>query len=82
MALVVGLEPIYKIILVKEGMEKNYFVLYDNNDYIVCYFDNIREFAFKYNYQYYELRRKFKNSKTNFINLILDNVEYKLYSFS
>jgi len=63
-------------------MEKNYFVLYDNNDYIVCYFDNIREFAFKYNYQYYELRRKFKNSKTNFINLILDNVEYKLYSFS
>jgi len=58
-----------------------YYVLYDLEDNLICYFDTITDFLSKYNYKNYEITRKFKNSKSNFINLILENKTYKLYIF-
>ncbi len=58
-----------------------YFVMYDNNDNVVCYLDNLDEFLNKYNYQRKEILRKFRNTSSDFINLILENSSYKLYKF-
>lgn len=59
-----------------------YFVLYDSNDNILCYYDNIKEISVKYNYEIKELNRKFKKSILGYITLCLDNHNYKLYKFS
>lgn len=60
----------------------NYFILYDFEDNIVCYIDSLNEFKLKFNYPVYELNRKFKNSKSNFILFNIENKKYKLYKFS
>lgn len=63
-------------------MENNYYALYDLEDNLICLFNNIHEFVSKHHYQYFELRRKFKKSKSNYINLELEKKSYKLYKFS
>lgn len=62
-------------------MEKNYFVLYDLNDNIVCYLHSIYEVK-KYlpNYRIRDIKRRLINH--NFINIYIDNLVYKLYKFS
>ncbi len=59
-----------------------YFLLYDFDDNIISYFNDIKEFSIKYNYEIKELNRKFKNSLFDYIILYLDNHTYKLYKFS
>lgn len=59
-----------------------YFLLYDLDDNIICYFNDIKEISIKYNYEIKELNRKFKNSLFNYIILHLDSHTYKLYKFS
>ncbi len=60
---------------------ENYFVLYDLKDNVICYFENINEFSNRFNYPLKEINRKYRNSKNDFINLIIDKKHYKLYSF-
>lgn len=57
-----------------------YYVLYDLNDNIICYFSTLLEFASKFGYGVKELNRKYRKS-SNFINLRIDNVSYKLFAF-
>lgn len=61
---------------------KYYFVLYDLNDNIISYFNDIKEISVNYNYEVKELNRKFRNSLFDYIILCIDNHNYKLYKFS
>lgn len=63
-------------------MENNYFVLYDFNDNIICYIDNIYELVnYLPNYRLRDIKRRFLNSKVGYIGIVIDNVIYKLYRF-
>ncbi len=59
-----------------------YFVLYDIDDNLVSYYDNLLEFTSKFNYPIKEINRKYKNSLFNYIFLDIDNLRYKLYAFN
>ncbi len=63
-------------------MEKSFFVLYDIQDNIIMYFDNLQEFLVKYNYPLKEINRKFKKTNSNYINVDIDNFRYKLFCFN
>lgn len=58
-----------------------YFVLYDLNDNVIAYYDNLNEFADSFNYLVRELRRKFNNSKEDFVYCDIDNTRFKLFRF-
>ena len=58
-----------------------YYILYDLNDNIICYFDNLFEISKKFGYPIKELNRKYRKSLDNSINLVLENVYYKLFCF-
>lgn len=58
-----------------------YFVLYDLEDNIVCYFNNLIEFCTKFNYANKEINRKFRNSNFNFIHVDINNIRYSLFAF-
>ena len=58
-----------------------YYVLYDLNDNIICYFDNLTEISEKFGYPIKELNRKYRNSLDDSINLVLENAYYKLFYF-
>lgn len=58
-----------------------YFVLYDLEDNIVCYFDNIYEVKrYLPNYRLRDIKRRFFNS--DFIKIIIFGRTYKLYHFN
>lgn len=59
----------------------NYFVLYDLNDEIVCYFNDFIELSKYLNYKYKRLIQEFNNSNSNIINVIIDNKKYELAIF-
>lgn len=59
-----------------------YFVLYDLNDNVICYYDNLDDFISKYKYAKKEINRKYRNSLTNYIYLIIEQQFFKLYKFS
>lgn len=60
-----------------------YFVIYDLNDNLICYVDNFIELKkFMPNYRDRDIRRRFVKSNFNFINIIIDNVIYKVYKFN
>lgn len=59
-----------------------YFVLYDLEDNIIGYFDTLLELSVKLHLDIYELRRKFRNTSNNFVNLIYNKKKYRLYSFN
>ena len=71
-----GLEPTIKI--GKDNLQ--YYVLYDVNDNVICYFDTLLEFSVKFGYPIKELNRKYRKS-INFINLHINNNSYRLYVF-
>lgn len=60
---------------------KNYFVLYDMNDFIVSYFDNFNELSKILNYRLCDLVHEFNRHKSNFIVIIINNNKYKLFTF-
>jgi len=57
-----------------------YYVLYDINDNIICYFNTLLEFATKFGYEIKELNRKYRKNN-DFINLNIDSISYKLFVF-
>lgn len=61
--------------------EENYFVLYDLNDNIVCYYDNFNELSSILNYRLSDLVHEYNRNKTDNIIVIIDNIKYKLATF-
>ena len=59
----------------------NYFVLYDLNDNIVCYYDNYNELLKVLAYDLRNLVFEYNRNKTNIINVIINNKKYKLATF-
>lgn len=64
----------------KEFREKCYFVLYDENDNLVCYFDNYNELSKYTKNPLYRIVQLFKKSG-EFIFIQIENKFYKLYAF-
>lgn len=64
----------------KDFRKENYFVLYDENDYPICYFDNFYELSKHINYRCSDLVCKF-NKFGNCINIVIGNKLYKLVTF-
>jgi len=64
----------------KDFRKENYFVLYDMNDNVVCYFDNCEELIAKVGSSVHEIVRKFNNSDDCII-LVINLEKYKLYTF-
>ena len=57
-----------------------YFVMYDNNDNVVCYLDNLLELKnILPNYRLRDLKRRFFNN--DFISIIVDNQLFNVYKF-
>lgn len=65
----------------KTFLKDNYFVLYDLNDNIVCYFDNFNELSTLLNYRLSDLVHQYNRNKTDNIIVIIDNCKYKLATF-
>lgn len=59
----------------------NYFVLYDSNDEVVCYFNDFKELSKYVNYKYKRLIQEFNNNNSNTIKIIIDNKKYELAIF-
>ncbi len=59
-----------------------YYVLYDFEDRPILYFETLREFSKKLSYNFDYLRQKFcKNKSNNYIDLLIQGYNYKLYRF-
>lgn len=65
----------------KNFRKNNYFVLYDKNDELICYFDNFDDLAKYINYRISDLVHEYNKNKTNIINIIIDNKKYELATF-
>ena len=59
----------------------NYFVLYDSNDEVVCYFNDFKELSKYINYRYRDLVYEFNSKNTNVINVKIEEKKYKLAIF-
>lgn len=68
----------YKI---KTFREENYFILYDLNDNIICYYDNFNELSTVINYSLRDLIREFNREKSNIRIIVINNKKYKLATF-
>ncbi len=64
----------------KELEHYSYFVLYDYEDFPICYFDSLEDLLRHINYNRYELVRRFKQFG-NDIKIVIENKLYKLYKF-
>lgn len=65
----------------KDFKKNNYFVLYDNKDNIICYFNNYEELSKYINYTARKLVYEFNFRNTNVINIIIDNKKLRLATF-
>jgi len=68
----------YKI---KTFKNNNYFILYDLNDNIICYFDNFTELSKYISYSLRDLIREYNRNKSNIKIIIINNQKYKLATF-
>lgn len=68
----------YKI---KTFREENYFILYDLNDNIICYYDNFNELSTVINYSLRDLIREYNREKSNIRIIVINNKKYKLATF-
>lgn len=76
------LSTFYKIILVKEGMGKNYFyVVYDLNDNIICYLHNNIELSLFSSLRTYDINHKFNITDKNYILIRVFNNTLKVYRY-
>ena len=57
------------------------YVLYNSDNDIISYYDDIEEVCFKLKYEKKEISRKFKNSLLDYITLHIENKTYFLYKF-
>ena len=65
----------------KDVRTKNYFVLYDVNDEIICLFNDFDELSKHLNYKLYDLVHEYNRFKSNIINIEIDKKRYKLATF-
>jgi hypothetical protein len=65
----------------KTFRKENYFILYDLNDNIICYYDNFSELSSILNYRLSDLVHEYNRNKTDNIIVIINNVKYKLATF-
>lgn len=65
----------------KEFRKNNYFVLYDSNDEIICYFNDFNELLKYINYRLSDLVHEYNRYNNNIINIVIDNKKYKLATF-
>lgn len=63
----------------KEFRKNNYFVLYDFDDNIICYFDNFEELSKHLNYPCKYLVHQF-NTYGSLINIVINQKMYKLFT--
>ena len=64
----------------KEFKDKTYFVLYDIDDYPLCYFETLEELQKSINYDSSKLLYRFKN-EGSLIKIIMNNKFYRLARF-
>lgn len=62
-------------------LKNNNFILYDNNDEIICYFDNFKELSNHITQRLYDLVYEYNRHNTNVITIVIDNKKYKLATF-
>lgn len=65
----------------KDFSKNNYFVLYDNNDNLLYYFDSFVELSKIFNYRLCDLVYQYNKNHTNIITIIIENKKYKLATF-
>ncbi len=65
----------------KNFRNENYFVLYDMNDNIICYFDSFEDLSKIFNYTLKNLVGKYNQQQSNIINIIIYGKKYKLATF-
>lgn len=65
----------------KDFFKNNYFVLYDNNDNLLYYFDSFVELSKIFNYRLSDLVYQFNRNNSNIITIIINNKKYKLATF-
>ncbi len=65
----------------KDFRKNNYFVLYDLNDEVVCYFDDFNELSKYISYRLSDLVHEYNRHNTNIINIIIDNKKLRLATF-
>lgn len=65
----------------KTFRKENYFILYDLNDNIICYYDNFNELSSILNYRLSDLVHEYNRNKTDNIIVVINNVKYKLATF-
>lgn len=65
----------------KTFIYNNYFVLYDLNDNIICYYDSFVELYKIINYKLSDLVREYNRNHTNILTIIVENKKYKLATF-
>lgn len=58
-----------------------YFVLYDLDDNIICYFDNEIEVSIFSGLRIKDINYKFKNAIYNFVYCDIENARFKLFKF-
>ena len=61
--------------------KNNYFVLYDMEDNILCYYDNFNDLSKVLNYRLSDLVYNYNRNKSNIIIVIINDVKYKLATF-
>lgn len=59
----------------------NYFIVYDINDFVVCYLNNIYELCVFSGLRIKDVNYKFNHVKDNVININVDNLRFKVYKF-
>jgi len=65
----------------KDFKKINYFVLYDINDNIICYFNDFNELSKHLNYKLYDLVHEYNRHESNMITIVIDKKKYKLATF-
>ena len=65
----------------KSFKKNNYFVLYDLNDELICYFDNYNELSKYLKQRLHDLVYEYNRYNTNVITIIIDEKKYKLATF-
>lgn len=67
---------------IKEFRKSNFFILYDLEDNIICYFDNFKELSRIFNYKVRDLVHEFNRHSSDRIIVVINNQKYRLITFT
>lgn len=65
----------------KEFRKRNSFVLYDFDDNIIFYLDNVEELIKYTNVRVSDIVKNFNFSDNDYIRILIDGIYYKLYTY-